>query len=381
MTVGTGTPNESEEALKDAEGAEVPREPLSIVPMRQKRPVNGLRLESGWRKLNAKRCSRNGVGPGFGSNTSTASIRQVAVVSESERTPPSTGTEDTVESHSCDTFCPRTPHASLLPPSPLVVRLDTLYTLPGQRECFDGGGASGDSGSCNREAPSRRTGVYLVLEAGRLRHQTAVQRPVGCIRDDRFCAEARIGKSNEREPQDYGSSGEQENGPPIVKEGHHGSNETNRNRSRARDNSKSQGAHEYLFHETVVLRLAVNEGMHGEQALPDGSLRILVYLSSRGGDLRLRQKDGEEGAGLRSACSDLIGVSTLPLRRLGGERGRGTAGDGLSRRASECTFSRPVEVPVLSHPEGAAIAWLGVGVCGMAVNIPYKAHEMEQEMM
>lgn len=334
---GNGRQDEGANAhLEDDANEEAPRQPLKVVPVEPDAVVG--RLRSRWMMMRER--MNGSCGPG---GVSIASTRQATPAAESG------------DSHSCanvfelDSFSAASAaSAASSTSSPLVVRLDTLYAIPGWRSHIDCRAVSG-GGRFDWDGPCRGTEVYLVLEVGRLRHQTALQRPA-CCSDRCICR----GRDVEQEGKEEKEEEEQGRGRDGGGRGY----------PKADDS--------WSFRETVVLHLATTEGEE-QRASPadDKYLRVFVYtrnksrLSRSRSPSRRRRPPPPSATARDSAPDDLVGVATLRLRRLAGGGAVASVG-GISRRASECTFSRPVEVPVLGSDGSVALGWLGIGVCGMA---------------
>lgn len=107
----------------------------------------------------------------------------------------------------------------------------------------------------------------------------------------------------------------------------------------------------WIFHETAMLHLAAAGVGGGEEApvSPDIVLDVRVYA-----------RNNEIARHARTA-DDLVGVGNLPLRGLVASGATGAT----SRRASDCTFNRPVEISIMSL-EGLPVGRLEVNVCGLA---------------
>lgn len=215
-------------------------------------------------------------------------------------------------------------------PRQVVVRVDALYPSPGRWKCFDGRagieGVGSDGDWCKRNDESHRdtvlSGVYLVVQLGRMRHQTAFQRPT-----NEWPKEGRELRSCESIDTCW------------------------------------------AFRETVSFHLAKQAGE------AQSILRILAYLRT---DLRTPSSRAPPSTSSplgRSSSVDvdprpvataekdspakvdqLLGSASLGLDGVRGETGRYATG--------ECTFLDSVDIPLLSVINGATIGWLGVGVCG-----------------
>lgn len=297
-----------EKGREEEEEAEVPRQPLKIIPVKSELPA--CRFRSAWCADNNERRLRG--------NT------------------PGTSTQHAEAPQDVDSHSPRERRFScIMPsPSPLVVFIDALRALPGRCSYFDGGvGWDGTDGGrpsiWDEPCVAGAGGVFLVLEAGRLEHQTAVRLPVHAGTD--FCR-ATTGREQE------GEGG----GNAWVADGR---------RRKIADRKVMDDR--WIFRETVVLQPTATV-IGDELALVENGLRVRVYARDK-----LLVHDAGSGV---AAGKDhrLVGVATLPLRRLAMG---GVLGDDSSKQACECTFSRPVEVSVLSV-EGVAIGWLGLSICG-----------------
>lgn len=302
------------------EDDEDPRQPLKVVPAE---PAAVLRRPHSRRSVDNKSCV-----PGVG--VPSRSEKKATVIPAAQ---------DSISCHSC---------ASLFGPassSPLIVRLNTFYALPGRHACFGGRLTSGD-GRSKQDLSFARNSLYLVLEAGRLRHQSAVQSPASCI-------ERCDCRANTRKQE----TGENVEGQKRV---------IDRRRTNI-DAGCTDGA--WIFRETVVLHLATSKG--GYRVLPGDSLRVFVYAKGdRFPDVcrpfskhRLLEHKSADGP----LADDLVGVATLPLIR----PVAGKATDRTGTRDCECTFLRPIEVSVVSV-EGAAIGFLEVELCGMSRDLSVK---------
>lgn len=332
-------PISQQRCWEEDEGEEAPRKPLKIVPHAKRENLGGSgRPRLGWEALAGEnRRPRGGV-------LSPASVARA----EPGRLGP----------HSCAKFDDAVS---------LAVRLDSLYALPGKRSYFDGspcgggggGGRSGCDGDGKGSDACMGTGVYLVLETGRLRHQTAVQRPACCTVDT---CQAGTPEGMESAEAEIAGAGAGATDPVQVDDD------------------------AWVFCETVALHLASappdRAPQRGKQPQGRSSsfvhnpLRVLVYRNTgevfggaEGLSSRRHRSSSRTGVGADRQSDSFVGVATLPLSHgdTGGSRGGATVVGGASRRTLECTFSRPVEVSVLSA-EGVAIGWLGVGVCGMSIS-------------
>lgn len=237
-----------------------------------------------------------------------------------------TSVKETADCQACGSF------SGTAAPSPLVVRLDTLHSLPGREGHFDGRFRSETSARFSYDETCDSTGIYLVLEAGRLRHETAVQWPNSACRRG-ICRTTEGGTRR-------ATNGWKDRADPVV------------------------AGDAWVFSETVVLHPKVEQSARDQAFLVD-SFRVLVYSEGRSsGDESSPQRyrwAGKRAARQIAASGVLVGVATLPLRALA----TGMPVEGPSRRASECTFSRPVEVTVVSASDSSVIGWLGIGVCGV----------------
>lgn len=218
--------------------------------------------------------------------------------------------------------CARDPTRS--PSRQVIVRLDTLFALPGCEQCF----ARGLKG-CLGNA------LYFVLQVGQMRHQTVAHHPK-FVRPTTW-------RRRQREDADGNDSG------------------------------RGEGDACWTFGETVVLHLA--RPAAGGPVTP--SLRILAYSRSDGNrchrspqgqssraTTRGSSVDTDGQAFLRSAVAEgtegsddiLVGCATVRLK----------CNDGKPHRASrrECTFGDVLEVPLLSVLEGVPIGWLMLSMCG-----------------
>ena len=295
------------EKSREEEG-EVPRQPLKIVPVKPELPACRL-CSTTWRGDHNERRLR---GKAPSTSPQHAEARQDA---------------------DCHSFWARLSGSVSSLSSPLVVFLDALRALPGRRSFFDGGlgwdGANGSRFSIWDEPCVVGGGVFLVLEAGRLEHQTAVRLPTRAGID--VCR-----ATFEREQEGGGG------GNAWVADG---------GRSKIIDRKVADDR--WVFRETVVLQPTAT--VEGERASVENGLRVRVYAR----DKRLAHDDYSRVAAEKD--HRLVGVATLSLRRL---VAGGVLGGNSSKRACECTFSCPVEVSVLSL-EGAAIGWLRLSICGV----------------
>ena len=291
------------EGGREEEECEGPRQPLKVVPIKARMP--GCRLRSTWRADNDQRRL-------------------------SSDAPAETTQQDVqyVDSHPAWAR-----FSGTMPSSPLVVFLDALRALPGRRSYFyyglgwDGDVVGGDP--FTRDEPCvQGAGVFLVLEAGRLKHQTAA----------RLSARAAIdvcrATTTERE-----------------QEGGAGRNAWVADWRRSPIADREAADDKWVFRETVVLQSTETVGR--EPALVENRLRVRVYAR----DMRLAHEKSVVAA---EKDHRLVGVATLPLHCLVVSV---VLGDDSSKQACECTFSRPVEVSVLTL-EGVAIGWLGLSICG-----------------
>lgn len=293
----------------EEEEAEVPRQPLKIIPVKPELPAR--RFRSAWCADNNERRLRGST--------------------------PRTSTQHAEAPQDVDSHSPRERRFSCIMPSsfPLVVFIDALRALPGRRSYFYSGvgwdGADGGRPSIwDEPCVNGSGGLFLVLEAGRLEHRTAVRLPAHAGTD--FC----------RATTEGGQEGEG-GGNACVADGR---------RRKIADRKVTDDR--WVFCETVVLQSTAT-GIGDELALVENGLSVRVYAR----DTRLAHDDGS-GVEVEKDHR-LVGVATLPLRRLamGGVLGD----DSSKQQACECTFSRPVEVSV-SSVEGVAIGWLGLSICG-----------------
>ncbi|CAM9638687.1 unnamed protein product [Ectocarpus sp. 12 AP-2014] len=248
----------------------------------------------------------------------------------------------------------------------MVVRVHALYS--NRIRYF--GGEKGD------------IGVYLVLEASRLRHRTATQPRQETDRASHDCDAVRMNEGN--------SDGE-------------GAKKRDQNGGGLKDDCATTKTDAWFFRETIALRLAEENGTGGQKVwhvpvpedddgentmsgnFGDNILRVRVYVAGN-----LRQSRGvfspprclasrqhrtltHEGtdtttpAASASAAAaadtpdELVGFAAIPLPRLAAAG----SGAGSIRRPLEkehCTFSRSTTVAVATT-NGVQVGWIELGMC------------------
>lgn len=221
----------------------------------------------------------------------------------------------------------------------VVVWIDAFYAFEGQRESFQGKMLGGGDESC-----STGDALYLVVEDRCTQHRTATRR-------------------RHRGTWDVG-----------------GAPRANKGQSSCRmDGQQDERVDAWVFRETVALPIAKAErrgrgqDQGREEVLPedeDGHDLSLTLCSARrpagiSSSFPLRRRtpvpQGRAGAVASAereaapAPDEVIGSATIPLGRCLASVDRD--------RARKCTFSRPIRVSVV-NPEGSAIGWIEVGVCG-----------------
>lgn len=249
----------------------------------------------------------------------------------------------------------------------MVVRVHALYS--NRIRYF--GGEKGD------------IGVYLVLEAGRLRHRTATQPRQETDRASHDRDAVRMNEGN--------SDGE-------------GANERGRSGGGLKDDCATTRTDAWFFRETIALRLAEENGTGGQKVrhvpLPedddgenttsgnfgDNILRVRVYvagnlrhsrgvfspprcLASRqhhaptheGTDTTTPAASALAAAAAADTPDELVGFAAIPLPRLAAA-GSG-AGNIRGRSEKEhCTFSRSTTIAV-ANTNGVQVGWIELGMC------------------
>lgn len=209
------------------------------------------------------------------------------------------------------------------PSRQVILRLDTLYALPGREQCF-----------ARRRKGRFGSALYFVLQVGQMRHQTVAHYPK-IVRPTMW---------HGRQRGETDGNGGREGGDTC-----------------------------WTFGETVVLHLA----RPAVRGLVAPSLRIFAY--SRSDDNRCHHSlQGQSSQATTRGSS----VDTDGQEFLGSAAAEGTDGaedilvgsasvrlkcnDGALHCADsrECTFRDVLEVPLLSVLEGVAIGWLMLGMCG-----------------
>lgn len=208
----------------------------------------------------------------------------------------------------------------------MVVKIDTLYYLPGGCNDISEGGGHPNIEVCAGAS------MYLLLEAGRLKHRTATRRPECCKLGT--CRATNCRQENSMRP------------------------------SRASALSRIDTGHGmWVFGETVVLHFP-RKVSPGHWVCPD-NLRILVYSSYHQSydvdSCTIRDRHlTRDTTSFGSACWALVGMATLPLR------GQLTEGlnDGFREVTDkECTYSRSLEISVEGTENGLPIGCITVGLC------------------
>lgn len=214
----------------------------------------------------------------------------------------------------------------------IVVKIDALFYLPGGCYGISEGGAHPNVEVCGGAR------MYLLLEAGRLKHRTAAQRPECC----------KLGTCQ-------ATNCRQEN---------------SMRQSRAVTLSKIDAGNidhgMWVFGETVVLHFPPKVPP-GHWASPE-NLRILVYSSANS----YHQSYDVDSPTIRDrnlTCDAtsfgapgwaLVGVATLPRHDQPAQGLNDGFGEVVDKK---CTFSRSLEIPVEGRENGLPIGWVTIGLC------------------